>query len=256
MKQLTQVILILFFFFPFISQASNYKIGQTLHVVANDGLVLRSKPSTYGDKLITLQHGEKVVIKELTDQKANIFGFDGNWVKIQTENQKTGYVFDAFLSTLPIAKSVSDMVENMPQNSFELGNILPGLLQLYISENFPETGCTYEYGNHSDGESAHRMEMKKLEGGHTVIEHGYWEGNATELQLVDKRPSEIFYLMQQFFKGIDENLLKLDEENLRKPIAWRNEKNCVAELNGNGCGVELFKDQDGLFSIYFIFPCC
>lgn len=244
---------------PFISSGMNYSIGDTLNVVAINGLTVRSTPSAKGEKITVLKTQERVCIKDTFDFKIrhdSIFGFKGNWVLIQTTENITGYVFDAFLSTLPVAKSMSENGKLIPNSSFEYSEWLPNLLKQYAIDNFTETDCVFEYQNRIDGESAHGMKIQDFQKGHVFIEHGYWEGTSTELSLKNVRISEIYYLIHQFLKDTNEEIIKISDYNLRNPKSYRDWRSCVGELIGNGCGIELYKDSENAYTVKFNFPCC
>jgi len=254
-----QIIAILFIILPIISTGMNYSIGDTLNVVAINGLTVRSEPSVDGNKITTLKNQEKVCIKDTANFKVlrdSIFGFRGNWVLIQTSENITGYVFDAFLSTLPVTKSMTEYIKKLPNNAFDYSNELPELLKSYAIENFSKTDCEFEYNNRADGESVHYMRIQKFQEGHVLIEHTIWEGTSTELKLENVRISEIFYLVHQLLGDTNEEIIKINDYNLRNPKSYRNYKSCVGELKGNGCGVELYKDSDNAYTLIFNFPCC
>ena len=131
-----QIVIMLISILPFGLYGINYSVGDTLNVVAFDGLALRSKPSTESTKLAILGTQEKVVVMDtsvLSLTKDTIFGFPGGWVLIQAENEEQGYVFDAFLSTLPVAKSFSEVKKSIPDNSFDFSQWLPGLKTIRLT---------------------------------------------------------------------------------------------------------------------------
>ncbi|MEM6879624.1 MAG: SH3 domain-containing protein [Bacteroidota bacterium] len=77
----------------------NYSNGDTLSVVAINGLSVRSTPGTEGDRITILENSERVTIKDTSNSKNqadSIFGFLGSWVLIETKDKILGYVFDAF----------------------------------------------------------------------------------------------------------------------------------------------------------------
>ena len=256
MKLLTSF---LFLSLPIFLAATNYSIGDKLNVVAINGLFLRSQPNTEGDKLRLLKTGEKVMILNTFDFKENqdsIFGFKGNWVEVQTSNKLVGFVFDAFLSTLPIAKSLTKIGRKVPDNPFELGEELPNLLEKYVEQIFSKSGCSFAYGNRSDGESSHGMSFHKLVEGHTLINHQWYEGMSSELILENVRVSEVYYLIHQFFEDTSLEVFEINDYELRNPKVLKNCRRCVGNLNGNGCGVFLYKNSQSSYSIEFNFPCC
>ena len=94
--------LILFLLFvPLISLSQDY------YVSAKGGLNVREAPEAKAKKVSTLSYGTFVSIKSRTAIKLSISDTDkrtgvknqieGEWVKIVSENNISGYVFDGFL---------------------------------------------------------------------------------------------------------------------------------------------------------------
>jgi len=84
---------------------SEYCPGDTLHVLAQTGLLLRKLPNSNGEKIATLPFGAALTV--LTDDLPKVshqveafpnFELAGHWVKVRTAKGKEGYVFDGFLS--------------------------------------------------------------------------------------------------------------------------------------------------------------
>ena len=156
------------FLLPLTAIAQNYQIGDTVNVVAINGLILRAEPTSDSEKKSIMTSGEKVQILE-KQAHDTIFGFEGNWIFVQTLSHDTGYVFDAFVSTLPIATEPSIP----PDKKHGFDPIYGGLqeaLRNYALQNF-ESHCSVTYGNSSDGEGSFEMKIYDLKGGHKMIEH-------------------------------------------------------------------------------------
>ena len=254
-----KLIAIFFIILPFVSKGVNYSIGDTLYVVAINGLTIRSKANLKGEKIGVLKTYDKVCIIDTSNfeiQHDTIFGFRGNWVKIHTTEGLTGYVFDAFLSTLPPARSLLENGKTVPPSSFEYSQCLPVLLRQYAIDNFTQTGCMFEWSNRVDGTSAHEMRIQNFREGHVLIEHQYWEGTSTELSLKNVRISEVYYLIHQFLKDAPEEIFILNDHYLKNPKSYRVEGRCAGEFIGLGCGIEVYKDSENAYSIKFNFPCC
>lgn len=241
--------------------AINYTAGDTLTVVALDGLTVRAGADTQHEKLGLLPTGSRVSITATPDFSApgdTIFGLPGHWVAIESLEGLSGYAFDAFLSTLPVAAPELHFYRPERQRSIdEYYTQLPELLKDYALAQFGAEGCSMDYFNRVDGASAHSMTFQQLSGGHTLIEHHYWEGYATELRLSKVRLSEAYYLTRQLFAGIAESSLELKDGNLKAPrtyLDWRSD--CAANLPNGDCLVRLFEDEEYQFSLIFEFPCC
>lgn len=75
-----------------------------LTVHARKGLNLRSNPSFDGEKKTTIPYGTKVKVMHILDTTFSISGLDGTWCKV-AYGDTSGYVFDAYLSSLPFVSS-------------------------------------------------------------------------------------------------------------------------------------------------------
>lgn len=99
-------LLLLILYPALVSAITNYKAGDKLFVLSTSGLALREKPDPAGAKMETLKNGVPVVVqkedlKKFAHTVVNEFkGYDmtGYWVKVKTWDNKTGYVFDGYLS--------------------------------------------------------------------------------------------------------------------------------------------------------------
>jgi len=234
--------------------AQNYRVGDTLNVVAINGLSLRVEPTVNSEKKLVLQAGDQVQILEKQFRLDTIFSFKGSWVWVNTMQGDTGYVFDAFISTLPMA-GVSSMKAEMG-NKIETGYAgLQKALSDYALNNF-HTSCSLTYRNSYDGESTHAMEIYDLEGGHKLIEHQYWEGGASELQFKNVRLSEIYYLVHQLTAHLDTIKFPINDYELRNPKPSHAYNRCIA-MTDIGCYIQLAHHQsENSFFLYFNAPCC
>ena len=119
---------IIIFSILLLSQVSkgNYSENDTLNVLAINGLNIRLAKSGQSAKIGNIKYGESVIIKNTFkfNHKDTIENRTGNWVEI-IYKEKRGFVFDGFLSKLPIPK-ISNLDENEPY--FRMRN--------YLSSNF------------------------------------------------------------------------------------------------------------------------
>jgi len=108
-----------------VSANFNYKTGDQLFVWAKSGLNMREGPSTDFSKIKKLNYGEKVEVVDknpktksldLTilkkSKKHNQFILMGHWIKVKIGNTE-GYVFDGYLSRLPVMK-MKETKDNKP----------------------------------------------------------------------------------------------------------------------------------------------
>ncbi len=144
--------------------SQRYKAGDKLTAFALNGLTLRDKPDQKGAKLGNVPLGAIVTVTaedifkvpfEVTE-KDNI-KLKGYWVKINTNN-KEGYVFDGFLSRLPVpdkyeevtylskwSKKISTSTTPPPKKADQDANIFEYDLTTF------ENGSTYEMRGYEGG---------------------------------------------------------------------------------------------------------
>ncbi|GAB4159592.1 MAG: hypothetical protein Tsb0033_14400 [Winogradskyella sp.] len=82
---------------------------QNAYVSAESGLSLRDQPDVDGKMLTKLAYGEAIGVLEETDKNLVVLDggekVSGKWVKVETRNH-IGYVFDGYLSSEKIAKTI------------------------------------------------------------------------------------------------------------------------------------------------------
>ena len=119
---------IIFFSFLLLSQIckGNYSENDTLNVLAINGLNIRMAMNGGSEKVGNIKYGESIIIKNTFNfsHKDTIESRTGNWVKISYK-EKTGFVFDGYLSKLPVPKLI-DSEESEPYPR----------MRNYLSSNF------------------------------------------------------------------------------------------------------------------------
>ena len=82
---------------------------QNAYVSAESGLSLRDQPDVSGKMLTKLAYGEAIGVLEKTNKQLVVLDagekVSGEWVKVETRNH-IGYVFDGYLSSEKIAKTI------------------------------------------------------------------------------------------------------------------------------------------------------
>ena len=82
---------------------------QRAEVSADSGLSLRDQPDVSGKMLTKLAYGEAIGVLEKTNKQLVVLDagekVSGEWVKVETRNH-IGYVFDGYLSSEKIAKTI------------------------------------------------------------------------------------------------------------------------------------------------------
>jgi hypothetical protein len=96
-----------------VSGISKYKAGDKLFVLTTTGLSLREAPDISSAKMMTIKNGAPLVVlkEDLNQYPFSLTEFDGYeltgyWVKVLTWDNKTGYVFDGYLSRYQAPKKV------------------------------------------------------------------------------------------------------------------------------------------------------
>lgn len=159
---------ILFFLFAIsIQTVLAYKKGDVLHVFAKSGLNMRASTGTSGKKLLKIPFGSDVTI--VTDNTPTVsfsvtelkgYKISGVWVKVDYKGQK-GYVFDGYLSSMPLPKTTTTLIGYLDANynknggqkeikRYQDGNEICAYKQLYKAGIvYSTTGCG-EGGNGQD----------------------------------------------------------------------------------------------------------
>ncbi len=84
---------------------------KTLHVYAYSGLKLRTQPTTQSEVVKIIPYGDKVTLLEQSGQHETIEWMSGEWVKV-SHGESEGYVFEGFISELPIPNYKFEMTLN------------------------------------------------------------------------------------------------------------------------------------------------
>jgi hypothetical protein len=131
MNKIIAIIIIVFIFQR--SYANNYKIGDTLRVITKNGLNLRLEANQNATRIVKLEFGNEILVESLSLRQDTIDSRPGNWLKVKTFDNKVGFVFDAFLTKMPIPSS--EQVEN--------SDFLSYLIHNYVGfpKNRPERSC-------------------------------------------------------------------------------------------------------------------
>lgn len=251
-----KIFIIFYFILSFTSAiiGQNYKVGDTLTVVALNGLNLRATSSATGEKIGKIDNGIKVIILKVDSLPAErIDQFTGNWVLVSTLQGTKGYVFDAYISSFPIVNEMKIFNQFISFNN-KISNPndtekAPELLREYCEKVFKKSSCELKYYNGSDGEGSHTLEIIELEHDHKLILHQYWESNSTELELYDARISEIYYLVLNLMKFYPDEGYQLNDKDLLNPT-YSNYPCAVINVN-QFCIVKIVMKGKNRISIFF-----
>jgi len=112
MKKSLFMMIATFLFFVSSASATNFEPGDALKVFANSGLKLRMEPSQHAESVLVIPFGDEVIVLNTFDfpkENADRIGWiDGHWVLVDYFGLQ-GYVFDGFLSSLPIPDHESEL---------------------------------------------------------------------------------------------------------------------------------------------------
>jgi len=223
-----RLVIIILFFCPCWLLGQFYEVGDELNVNARSGVNVRNTPGVGGKKVGFLEYGQKVKVisKEFINQRDTFDNLDGAWVEIEKGKMK-GFVFDGFLTKLPVVKIGS-------QNnhwSFCLFDEMKG----YKSDNFENITET-NYQNANGGEGAHEMKIFTSKRNYQFIEHGYTDCLASEFQIPNLRRSEGILFVKSFFKNCNV-LTKEVERKIEKggrQIVFEDDTTGILTLNWLG----------------------
>jgi len=81
------------------------------YVYAHSGLKLRAQPNLSSKILKVIPYGDKVSVQKLLDDSLRIEWMSGSWVEVMHEGE-VGYVFDGFISDLPLPKWEFELTQN------------------------------------------------------------------------------------------------------------------------------------------------
>ncbi|MGL1886193.1 MAG: SH3 domain-containing protein [Reichenbachiella sp.] len=218
MKQLLIILTsIVLFFISTISLSYcqlNYKVGDTLYVVAIKGVNLRVAPEIADNVITPLKNGESVIIHK-THIKKGSFEFNGNWTSIYSPEHKTkGYIFDSFISRFPPPDTLkSAKTDRLTYDVSDLS--LTPLAEEYFEKYYKSNIRSVSYNNGIDGEGARSFEIFPINDNIRVVKQYLWEGYSIEFELSHASNSEIYYFLENLVKLIPDefiNLTTIDEE--------------------------------------------
>jgi len=119
MKNLVVMLILAFAGTSLYPAASEEPIQNNPKVIAFSGLKLRAEPNKSGKVLKVIPFAQSVEILDTLDNVQSVEWLTGRWVKIKYEG-RTGYVFDAFLTPLPIPVNDYELSQNDADISYPL----------------------------------------------------------------------------------------------------------------------------------------
>lgn len=115
-----RIIKIILIFFPVVafSQFDFYQKGDTLTVLATNGLILRDSQSIHSKKITQLKFGDKVNVIDTLYYGDYLDKRHGSWIHVRTKD-KTGYMFSRYLTKLKIPTHYEIKQNCLRYNQFE-----------------------------------------------------------------------------------------------------------------------------------------
>lgn len=144
---------------------ARYQTGDLLTVLAKSGVVLRQQPDIASEKIASFVYGQQVTVSGAPGAAFQVeafpgFSIKGHWVQVSS-GDKTGYMFDGFLSKLQAPKE-------SPFETLMAGAKSTGKTSSNPSEKDKNTGMWLkEVETFSNGV---RLEMQAYEGGSTSLD--------------------------------------------------------------------------------------
>lgn len=126
--------------------AVDYRPGDFLNVYANSGLKLRSAPHQESEMIDIIPYGSQVQVVNTFEDDSSMISriewMDGRWILVDYDGL-TGYVFDAFLSTLPFPDRKDQICSSAYDFAYTLGQYFD---QHYVTETVLDSSFTlYKY---------------------------------------------------------------------------------------------------------------
>jgi len=202
--------------------------GEFLTVVANSGLKLRISPSAEASMLKVIPFGEQVKVinsSEMTSIRDRINWLDGHWIQVE-HNGVRGYVFDGFLTHLPVPdydseKIQADFIIALPLESYVKNKLMKDIVADTLSSG--DSFSKYVFMDSSGINMA------------TTEDEYYYE---VDIYLPETRITEGFNLLVSMTESRFERQLLLDNA-----VFIEGENTYVKEVRINGGAITTIKKE-------------
>jgi hypothetical protein len=159
--------------------------SSTFYVASPNGLSLREAPNKDSKRIKLLEYGTAITNLGYPEQDwIKVDGYSGRWMKVSTQDGKSGYVFDGY--TLPIKVPVN---EDMHQ---------------YFTKIFGKIVFEDSIINRSDGDDFLVKYIYHYSSGVIFMESSMYESNESTLinvELGSEQAYLLFYLMEEKLMG-------------------------------------------------------
>lgn len=187
-KMIAAILMVLFYAQMWGADQPMFSEGTELYVVANSGLTLRAEANTQSESLGIIEFGSSVIVLPQEDvaQYQKINWVEGHWIFVDHEGV-TGYMFDGFLSDLPL-----------PIYDFEKCHIDTDLL--YPLESWSEINLGLDKSDTITAGTLRRV-TDTFESGDKMIKTHKNDEYKIELYLTDVRIMDVYHLLQSMLDG-------------------------------------------------------
>jgi hypothetical protein len=156
-------------------------------VYALSGLKLRYEPSFHADVITILEYGEELAILEaLSEQDAKLSNdwTKGKWVEVSYLGGIKGYVYDGYLSDLPL-----------PEVDFSTSAIT-SLLERYAVQKLGYIGTDTTNFHTEMDENFHVRYTHLLSGNSFMRYDAFWDSEKAQLELTGVRIMDAYHLVR------------------------------------------------------------
>ena len=209
----------LFLQIAFISGQS-FLNGESVFVISETGLNVRSEKSTESKVIKVVQPGTRLIVADnnMTPEIDTIKNVKGAWLRvIDPTDSISGFVFDHYLSIYPPYNFIKNKKDDCWVNDvlLDLANAIGKI-------------DSFEYANFIDGEGSYNMKYYSLNKNAKYIEHGYWEHTENEIQLNNLTSHEIYQFVKSILAHCKEKKINFQPDYFEKNriLAFRDISDC------------------------------
>lgn len=206
-----------------IVSGQSYSNGDSVYVISESGLNLRSDKNISSKVVKVIPSGQKLRVLESDSitKLPSINNIMGAWVQVVDSTDLTrGFVFDYYLSKYPPFKFVKNDNSECWVNDllFDIKNEIGKL-------------DSFEYSNFRDGEGWYTMKYYILNNEAKYIEHGYWEQWENELQLSNLNTYKIAQYVNSILMHCKDNSAKFEPTyfETNKTFSYNNYESCCGQ---------------------------